>query len=137
MPICRRILPTQAQSSPVSVSDWAWRGSRSSPRRPSSMWRNNESPAPPGAAGPADRPALLQPVRLRPRDRLSVAALTATETFLNKDTTPVHAHKPETVMNTLTSTLDNPSAHATTTDRILHAFLAAWWHGNVVEAAEQ
>ena len=40
-------------------------------------------------------------------------------------------------MNTLTSTLDNPSAHATTPNRILHAFLAAWWHGNVVEAAEQ
>ena len=40
-------------------------------------------------------------------------------------------------MNTLTSTLDNPSAHATTPNRILHAFLAGWWHGNVVEAAEQ
>ena len=40
-------------------------------------------------------------------------------------------------MNTLTSTLDNPSAHATTPNRILHAFLAAWRHGNVVEAAEQ
>src|SRR5262249_36129815 len=40
-------------------------------------------------------------------------------------------------MNTLTSTLDNPSAHATTPNRILHAFLAAWWRGNVVEAAEQ
>ena len=40
-------------------------------------------------------------------------------------------------MNKLTSTLDNPSAHATTPDRILHAFLAAWWHGDVVEAAEQ
>src|SRR5262245_35837407 len=50
---------------------------------------------------------------------------------------PVHAHKPETVMNTLTSTLDNPSADATTPNRILHAFLAAWWHGDVVEAAEQ
>jgi steroid delta-isomerase-like uncharacterized protein len=40
-------------------------------------------------------------------------------------------------MNTLTSTLDNPSAHATTPNRILHAVLAAWSHGNVVEAAEQ
>src|SRR5262245_48318 len=40
-------------------------------------------------------------------------------------------------MNTLTSTLDNPSAYATTPNRILHAFLAAWWRGNVVEAAEQ
>ena len=39
-------------------------------------------------------------------------------------------------MNTLVSTLDK-TAHATTPDRILHAFLAAWWHGNVVEAAEQ
>jgi steroid delta-isomerase-like uncharacterized protein len=40
-------------------------------------------------------------------------------------------------MNTLTAKFDNPSAHATTPKRILHAFLAAWWHGNVVEAAEQ
>ena len=40
-------------------------------------------------------------------------------------------------MNTLTSTLDNPSTHATTPNRILNAFLAAWWRGNVVEAAEQ
>src|SRR5262244_1616275 len=39
-------------------------------------------------------------------------------------------------MNTLTSALDK-SAHATTPNRILHAFLAAWRHGNVVEAAEQ
>ena len=39
-------------------------------------------------------------------------------------------------MNTLTSTLDK-SAHATTPNRILNAFLAAWWRGNVVEAAEQ
>src|SRR5215468_6170164 len=39
-------------------------------------------------------------------------------------------------MNTLTSTLD-PSANATTADRILHAFLAAWWHGNIGEAADQ
>src|SRR5262245_27701975 len=53
---------------------------------------------------------------------LSVAAATTTETFLNQDTTPVHARKPETVMNTLTSTLDK-SAHATTPNRILHAFL--------------
>ena len=66
-----------------------------------------------------------------------MAVPTTIETFLNQDTTPVHAHKPETVMNTLTSTLDNPSAHATTPNRILHAFLAAWWHGNVVEGAEQ
>ena len=40
-------------------------------------------------------------------------------------------------MNTRTSTLDNPSAYATTPSRILHAFLVAWWHGNIVEAAEQ
>jgi len=40
-------------------------------------------------------------------------------------------------MNSLTSKLDNPSAHATTPNRILHAFLAAWWQGNVVKAAEQ
>ena len=40
-------------------------------------------------------------------------------------------------MNTLTSTLDNSSAHATTPNRILQAFLASWCHGNVVEAAEQ
>jgi steroid delta-isomerase-like uncharacterized protein len=66
-----------------------------------------------------------------------MAAPTTTETFLNRGTTPVDAHKPEPVVNTLTSTLDNPSAHATTPSRILHAFLAAWWHGNVVEAAEQ
>ena len=37
----------------------------------------------------------------------------------------------------LTSRFENPSAHATTPNRILHAFLSAWWHGNVVEAAEQ
>src|SRR5262249_20561916 len=40
-------------------------------------------------------------------------------------------------MNTQTTTLDNPSADATTPNGILHAFLAAWWHGNVGEAAEQ
>src|SRR5262245_5708123 len=39
-------------------------------------------------------------------------------------------------MSTRTSTLDNPSAHATTPNRILHAFLAAWWHGDVVEAGD-
>ena len=33
-----------------------------------------------------------------------MAAPTTTETFLNQDPTPVHAHKPETVMNTRTST---------------------------------
>ena len=40
-------------------------------------------------------------------------------------------------MNTQTTTLDNPSADATTPNGILHAFLAAWWHGNVGEAADQ
>ena len=40
-------------------------------------------------------------------------------------------------MNTRTTTLDNPSADATTPNGILHAFLAAWWHGNVGEAADQ
>ena len=40
-------------------------------------------------------------------------------------------------MNTQITALDNLSARATTPDRILHAFLAAWWHGNVVEAADQ
>src|SRR5262245_23704704 len=40
-------------------------------------------------------------------------------------------------MNTQPTTLDNPSADATTPDGILHAFLAAWWHGNVGEAADQ
>jgi steroid delta-isomerase-like uncharacterized protein len=39
-------------------------------------------------------------------------------------------------MNTQTTTLDNSSVDATP-DRILHAFLAAWWRGNVVEAADQ
>ena len=39
-------------------------------------------------------------------------------------------------MNTQTTTLGNPSADATTPDGILHAFLAAWWHGNVGEAAD-
>ena len=40
-------------------------------------------------------------------------------------------------MNTQTTTLDNPSADATTPNGILHAFLAAWWHGNVGEASDQ
>jgi steroid delta-isomerase-like uncharacterized protein len=40
-------------------------------------------------------------------------------------------------MNTQTTALDYSSADVTTPDRILHAFLAAWWHGNVVEAADQ
>ena len=40
-------------------------------------------------------------------------------------------------MNTQTTTLDNPSADATTPNGILHTFLAAWWHGNVGEAADQ
>jgi hypothetical protein len=40
-------------------------------------------------------------------------------------------------MNTQATTLDNPSADATTPNGILHAFLAAWWHGNVAEAADQ
>src|SRR5262249_40846389 len=40
-------------------------------------------------------------------------------------------------MNTQTTTLDNPSADATTPSGILHAFLAAWWHGNVGEAADR
>jgi hypothetical protein len=40
-------------------------------------------------------------------------------------------------MNTQTTTLDNPSADATTPNEILHAFLAAWWHGNVGETADQ
>ena len=40
-------------------------------------------------------------------------------------------------MNTQSTTLDSSSAGATTANRILHAFLAAWWHGNVVEAADR
>ena len=40
-------------------------------------------------------------------------------------------------MNSQTTTLGNPWADATTPNGILHAFLAAWWHGNVVEAADQ
>jgi hypothetical protein len=40
-------------------------------------------------------------------------------------------------MNTQTTTLDNSSVDATTPDRVLHAFLDAWWRGNVVEAADQ
>src|SRR5262245_44647506 len=40
-------------------------------------------------------------------------------------------------MNTQTATLDNSLADATTPDRIVHAFLTAWWHGNVVEATDQ
>ena len=39
-------------------------------------------------------------------------------------------------MNTQTPTLGNPSADATTPNGILHAFLAAWWHGDVGEAAD-
>src|SRR5262249_13977687 len=50
---------------------------------------------------PIGRPGPGAPVRLRPGDRMSVAAPTTTQTFLNQDTTSVHAHKPETVMNTL------------------------------------
>jgi hypothetical protein len=37
-------------------------------------------------------------------------------------------------MNTQTTMLDNASGDATTPNGILHAFLAAWWHGNVGEA---
>jgi steroid delta-isomerase-like uncharacterized protein len=40
-------------------------------------------------------------------------------------------------MNTQITTLNNPSADTTTSNEILHAFLAAWWHGNVDEAADQ
>ena len=40
-------------------------------------------------------------------------------------------------MNTQTTALDNPSVDATTPDQILQAFLDAWWHGNVGEAADQ
>ena len=40
-------------------------------------------------------------------------------------------------MNTQIATLDNSSADATTPNRVLHAFLAAWWLSNVVEAAHQ
>jgi hypothetical protein len=40
-------------------------------------------------------------------------------------------------MNTRTTALDNSSGDATTPNRILHAFLAAWRCGNVVEAAHQ
>ena len=40
-------------------------------------------------------------------------------------------------MNTQITTLNNPSADTTTSNEILHAFLAAWWHGNVGEAADQ
>jgi steroid delta-isomerase-like uncharacterized protein len=40
-------------------------------------------------------------------------------------------------MNKQTTALDNSSVDATTPNRILHAFLAAWWRGNVVEAAHQ
>jgi steroid delta-isomerase-like uncharacterized protein len=43
----------------------------------------------------------------------------------------------QTEMNTQTIVLDDLSADTTTPDRILCAFLAAWWHGNVVEAADQ
>jgi steroid delta-isomerase-like uncharacterized protein len=40
-------------------------------------------------------------------------------------------------MNTQTTTLDNSPVDATTPDRILHAFLDAWRHGNFVEASDQ
>jgi steroid delta-isomerase-like uncharacterized protein len=40
-------------------------------------------------------------------------------------------------MNTRTPAPANPSADATTPDRILRAFLADWWHGDVVEAADR
>ena len=40
-------------------------------------------------------------------------------------------------MNTQATTLDTSSVDATTPDRILHAFLAAWWHGDIAEAADQ
>jgi steroid delta-isomerase-like uncharacterized protein len=44
---------------------------------------------------------------------------------------------PASPMKTQTTALDNSSVDATTPDHILHAFLAAWWRGNVVEAAHQ
>ena len=40
-------------------------------------------------------------------------------------------------MKTQTTALDNSSVDATTPGHILHAFLAACWRSNVVEAAEQ
>ncbi len=40
-------------------------------------------------------------------------------------------------MNTQTTALGNSSAGTRNPNRILDAFLAAWWHGNVVEAADQ
>jgi steroid delta-isomerase-like uncharacterized protein len=40
-------------------------------------------------------------------------------------------------MNTQTTALDNSSVDATTPNRILHAFLAAWRCGNVAQAAHQ
>ena len=40
-------------------------------------------------------------------------------------------------MNTQTTTPDNPSSDGTAPSGILHAFLAASWHGNVGEAADQ
>jgi steroid delta-isomerase-like uncharacterized protein len=40
-------------------------------------------------------------------------------------------------MNTQLATLDNSLAAGTTPEQILQTFLTAWWHGNVVEAAEQ
>ena len=33
--------------------------------------------------------------------------------------------------------MNTQTTDATTSDGILHAFLAAWWHGNVGEAADQ
>jgi len=38
--------------------------------------------------------------------------------------------------NTQTLALDNRSAQATSADRIVRAFVDAWWHGNVIEAAD-
>jgi SnoaL-like domain len=44
---------------------------------------------------------------------------------------------PASPMKTQTTALDNSSVDATTPDQILHAFLASWRRGNVVEAAHQ
>src|ERR1700731_4375147 len=40
-------------------------------------------------------------------------------------------------MNTYTTVLDNASAEATSSDRILQIALAAWRHGNLVEVVDQ
>src|SRR5262245_6023753 len=50
-----------ARSSLAWALNWARRDSRSSPRLPSSIWRNDESHAPPGAARAGARPALGPP----------------------------------------------------------------------------